>query len=505
MNLGEKMEHLVKSGQPEKQRTACVVVGVHEPRKLSYSAESLDKASEGYISNILRRGDLEGRIGQTLLLHNVPNTLSDRVLLVGCGKEREIDDAKFRKIIQTATKTLNDSGSMEVSSYLPEISVKTRDIAWKIQDATVTSAQSLYHFDDFKSKKSLSRRPLRKLIYMVGNRRELTQGEVALKTGIAISAGMTLTRNLGNMPANVCNPSYLAQEAKNIAKQFKSISTAILEEKEMAKLGMGSFLSVTAGSTSEAKLITLSHKGGDKNQQPIVLVGKGITFDTGGNSLKSGAGMIGMKYDMCGAAAVLGAMNTVAELELPINVIGVIASCENMPGPNATRPDDIVTSMSGQTIEILNTDAEGRLVLADALTYCERYNPDVVIDMATLTGAVVVALGHHATGLMSNHNPLANDLLQAGNQAGDRCWQLPIWDDYQSSLKSNFADMGNISSGNPGAGTIIAGCFLSRFAKKFHWAHLDIAGTACHYKGEQKGATGRPIPLLIQYLLNRCK
>jgi len=505
MNLGAKMEQLVKSGQPEKQRTACVVVGVHQPRKLSHSAECLDKASEGYISNILRRGDLEGKIGQTLLLHNVPNTLCDRVLLVGCGKEREIDDAKFRKIIQTATKTLNESGSMEVSSYLPEIPVKTRDIAWKVQDAAITSDQSLYRFDEFKSKKSSSRRPLRKLIYMVGNRRELNQGEIALKAGNAISAGMTLTRNLGNMPPNVCKPSYLAQEAKNIAKQYKSLNTSILEEKDMAKLGMGSFLSVTAGSTSEAKLITLSHKGGDKKQKPIVFVGKGITFDTGGNSLKPSASMIGMKYDMCGAAAVLGAMRTIAELDLPINVIGVIASCENMPGPDATRPDDIVTSMSGQTIEILNTDAEGRLILADALTYCERFNPDVVIDMATLTGAVVVALGNHATGLMSNHNPLANDLLQAGNQAGDKCWQLPIWDEYQDSLKSNFADMGNIASGTPGAGTIIAGCFLSRFAKKFNWAHLDIAGTACHYTGAQKGATGRPIPLLIQYLLNRCK
>mgnify|MGYP003625884934 CR=1 FL=1 len=501
MNLGAKMEHLVKSGQPEKQRTACVVVGVHEPRKLSHSAELIDKASDGYISNILRRGDLEGKIGQTLFLHNVPNMLSDRVLLVGCGKEREIDDAKFRRIIQTATKTLNDSGSMEVSSYLPEISVKTRDIAWKIQDATVTSAQSLYRFDEFKSKKTSDRRPLRRLIYMVSNRRELNQCEKAVQIGTAISTGMNLTRNLGNTPPNICKPSYLAETAKNIAKQFKSVSVSILEEKEMADLGMGSLLSVTAGSTSEAKFITLSHSGGDKSQQPIVLVGKGITFDTGGNSLKPSTGMIGMKYDMCGAAAVLGAINTVAELELPLNVIGVIASCENMPGPEATRPDDIVTSMSGQTIEILNTDAEGRLILADALTYCERYNPDVVIDMATLTGAVIVALGYHATGLMSNHSPLANDLLHAGNQAGDRCWQLPIWDDYQGSLKSNFADMSNIATDNSGAGTILAACFLSKFAKKFHWAHLDIAGTASN----KKGATGKPIPLLIQYLLNRCK
>lgn len=498
------MEYLVKSGHPEKQRTACVVVGVHEPRKLSHSAELLDAASDGAISNILRRGDIEGKIGQTLLLHNVNGTLADRVLLVGCGKEREIDDEKFRKIIRKTTKTLNDSGAMEASSYLPEIHVKTRDTEWKIQDATITAEQALYQFTEFKSHKGNDRRPLRKLIYMVSNRRELAQGEKAVNIGLAISHAMTFTRNLGNTPPNVCNPQYLTEQAKKLAKNYPSLDVSVMEENEMAELGMGSLLSVTAGSDSDAYLITLSHKGGSKKQAPIIFVGKGITFDTGGNTLKPGPNMVGMKFDMCGAASVLGAMQAICELNLPVNVMGIVATCENMPGNKATRPDDIVTSMSGQTIEILNTDAEGRLILADALTYCEKFEPESVIDVATLTGGIVVALGNHVSGLMSNHNPLANELLHAGKQVGDACWQLPIWDVYHQHLKSNFADMVNANVGNPMASSILAGCFLSKFAKKFHWAHLDIAGTACRYTGNQKGATGRPVPLLVQYVLNKC-
>jgi leucyl aminopeptidase len=311
---------------------------------------------------------------------------------------------------------------------------------------------------------------------------------------------MALTKTLANLPGNICTPSHLASQAVALGKTHKSLKTTVLEEKDMKKLGMGSFLSVTQGSEQPAKLITLEYHGTDKKQKPIVLVGKGITFDTGGISLKPGAEMDEMKYDMCGAASVLGTMQAIAEMGLKLNVVGVIPTCENMPSGNATKPGDIVTSMSGQTIEILNTDAEGRLILCDALTYSKKFNPDTVIDIATLTGACVIALGHVASGMFSNDDKLAKELLAAGEQSHDRIWQLPLWDDYQPLLDSNFADMQNI--GGRAGGTITAACFLARFTKDYRWAHLDIAGTA-NLSGKQKGATGRPVPLLTQYLINR--
>ncbi|MGE4349883.1 MAG: leucyl aminopeptidase [Candidatus Berkiella sp.] len=498
------MEYQIKSGQPEKQRHACIVVGIYDSRKMSRSAESLDAASNGYISAIVRRGDIEGKFNQSLILHNVPGLLSDRILLIGCGKERDIDEIQYRKIIRKATECLNDIGAMEAASYLTELPIKGRNLAWKVQEAVISSEQTLYRFDQLKSQKETDRRPLRKLILMANNRSELTQGEIALEKGIAISAGMSLTKDLGNMPANICTPEYLAKQAQTLAKSFSAMSCKILEEENMKELGMGALLSVTAGSQSKAKLIQLEYKGGDKKKKPIVLVGKGITFDTGGNSLKPPAGMIGMKFDMCGGATVLGVLKAAALLKLPLNIVGIVPACENMPGATATRPDDIVTSMSGKTIEILNTDAEGRLILADALTYAERFEPDAVIDIATLTGACVVALGYEASGLMSNHNPLANELLNASQVAFDRTWQLPLWDSYHDVLKSNFADMANVGNMSaPAAGTIVAGCFLSKFTKKYHWAHLDIAGVACQWSGDKKGASGRPVPLLVQFLLNR--
>jgi len=317
---------------------------------------------------------------------------------------------------------------------------------------------------------------------------------------MATSAGIHLAKDLGNLPGNICTPTYLATQAQKLAKQHSKIKTSVLEESDMKKLGMGSLLSVSIGSRQPAKLITMEYMAGDKKQAPIVFVGKGVTFDSGGISLKPGGGMDEMKYDMCGAASVIGVMNAIAEMQLAINVVGIVPTVENMPDGLASRPGDIVTSMSGQTIEILNTDAEGRLILCDALTYAEKFNPDVVIDIATLTGACIVALGAHPAGLLSNHNPLANDLLSAGQTSGDRCWQLPLWDDYQDQLKSNFADMANI--GGKGAGTITAACFLSRFTKKYHWAHLDVDGVAWK-SGAHKGATGRPVGLLAQYVLDR--
>ncbi len=496
------MEYTVKSGNPEKQRIGCVVIPVFASRKLSSSAKIIDKASDGYISNLVRRGEIEGDLGNTLLLHNVENTLCDRILLVGCGKEKDITVNNFYKINCNMVKTLQSSGATEIASYLTEIPVKRKDIRWKIQHSIEAIDECLYKFNQLKSKKEETRRPLRKFIFSVNGRGQLMQGEEAVRQGMAISAGIHLAKDLGNLPGNMCTPDYLAKQAIKLATQHNNVKTTVLEEKDMEKLGMGALLSVSKGSREPGKLITIEYSAGGKKQAPIVFVGKGVTFDSGGISLKPGAGMDEMKYDMCGAASVIGVLSACADLQLAVNIIGLIPTVENMPDGIASRPGDIVTSMSGQTIEILNTDAEGRLILCDALTYAEKFDPDVVIDIATLTGACITALGAHPAGLLSNHNPLANDLLSAGQTSGDRCWQLPLWEDYQEQLKSNFADMANI--GGKGAGTITAACFLSRFAKKYHWAHLDIAGVAWK-TGTHKGATGRPVGLLAQYVLDRIK
>ncbi|ALP52437.1 aminopeptidase [Candidatus Tenderia electrophaga] len=495
------MEFTAKSGNPEKQRTACIVVGVFEPRRLSPAAERLDQVSDGFISNLIRRGDLEGKIGQTLLLHNVPNTLCDRILLIGCGRERELHDAQYRKIIATAATTLNDIGAMEAVCYLTELHVKGRDNHWNVRQAVETVENSLYSFDQLKSKKDTTRRPLRKIVMSVASRRELQDSEDAVTEGYAIAQGVKLAKDLGNLPGNICTPSYLAEQALALAHQYDSIDTEILEQKDMEQLGMGALLSVAKGSRQPPKLICMRHTGNGKDK-PIVLVGKGLTFDAGGISLKPAAAMDEMKYDMCGGASVFGVMRAVAELKLPLNIIGVVPASENLPDGAANKPGDVVTSMSGQTIEILNTDAEGRLILCDALSYAEKYEPEAVIDIATLTGACVIALGKHASGLLSNHSPLAHDLLNAGKSSGDRAWELPLWEEYNEQLKSPFADLANI--GGREGGAITAAAFLSNFTKKYDWAHLDIAGSAW-LGGDKKGATGRPVPLLTQYLLDRCK
>ena len=493
------MEFSIKSGNPEKQRGACVVVGVFESRKLTLSAESIDKASNSLLSDILRRGDMEGKAGSTLLLHNVPGMLCDRVLLVGLGKEKEFRDKEYCAAIRNALKALRDTGAQNATIFLTEISVPKRNTEWRVRQAATLSQDSEYRFDQFKSKKNENHSKLRKLAFAVEQRSDLALAEDALFQGQAIAEGMALAKTLGNLPGNVCTPTYLADTALQIAKDH-AIHCEILERAEMEALGMHSLLSVAKGSHQPPKLIALQYKGGKESDKPLVLVGKGITFDSGGISLKPGEGMDEMKFDMCGAASVLGTLKAVAMMKLPINLTVIVPTTENMPGGAASKPGDIVASMSGQTIEILNTDAEGRLILCDALTYAERFSPDTVIDVATLTGACVIALGHVATGLFANDDALARELLSAGDEALDRAWQMPLWDDYQDLLKSNFADMANIG-GRP-AGSVSAACFLSRFAKKYEWAHLDIAGTAWK-SGAEKGATGRPVPLLAHYLLKR--
>lgn len=492
----------IKSGNPEKQRSACVVVGVFEPRKLTEAAEAMDKIADGYIGGLLRSGDMEGKTGSALVLHNVPNTLCERILLVGLGKEQELSDKAYCDVVRGAFKALHGTGATDAALFLNEVPVKNRETAWKISQTAIIAMESRYRFDRLKSQVEETKPPLRKITLCTmndGSRVKLAASEEALQQGLAIADGMNLAKDLGNLAPNICTPTYLAEQAIDVAKAYK-LKVTVLEQKDMEKLGMGALLAVARGSHQPAKLIALEYWGRTKKEKPVVLVGKGITFDTGGISLKPAAEMDEMKYDMCGAASVLGTITAVAKMGLPVNVIGIIPTTENMPGGNATKPADVVTSMSGQTVEILNTDAEGRLILCDALTYAERYEPETVIDIATLTGACVIALGHVASGLLSTDEELAAELLQASGQAADPAWRLPLWDEYQEQLKSNFADIANI--GGRAAGTITAACFLSRFTKKYRWAHLDIAGTAWK-SGKEKGATGRPVPLLTQFLIGR--
>jgi len=494
------MEFNVKHGALETIKTGCLVVGINEARTLTGTAASLDGICGGQISAAVKRGDITGKSGQSLMLFALPGISAQRVLLVGTGKNAEMSDRDFRKLAQKVVATLKNGGATDAVLALTALPVKNRDLYSRTRLLVETVRESLYQFDQFKSKKADKPR-LKKCTLWSADKADAEALKRAILHGQAISDGTDLTRDLGNLPGNVCTPTYLAKEAKALAKQFKGIEAEVLEEKDMKALGMGSLLAVSAGSAEPAKLIRLSYQGADAKAKPHVLVGKGITFDTGGISIKPGASMDEMKYDMCGAATVLGVFKAIVSLQLPINLTVLIASAENMPSGTAAKPGDIVTSMSGQTIEILNTDAEGRLVLCDALTYAERFNPASVVDIATLTGACIVALGSHTTGVMGNNDELIEKLLDAGKQADDRGWQLPLFDEYQEQLDSPFADIANI--GGPKAGTITAACFLSRFTKAYPWAHLDIAGTAWISGGKEKGATGRPVPLLTQYLLNQ--
>ncbi len=495
------MEFSTKSGSPEKQKSGCLVIGVFPGAELSLAGACLDQAAGGHIGHILAKGDLDGKPGSTLLLHHVPGSQAERVLLVGLGEKTDgaISEKAYRSAVSAALKTVSSLGSTDALLTLAQEEVAGRDLAWKLRQGAMLAEPLGFRTDGLKSKKDEKARTLAKINFLLSHKSDAEAGLEALTQGSAIAAGMSLAKELGDLPGNICTPAYLAEQAKKLAKEFK-LKVDVLEREDMEKLGMGSLLSVAKGSVLPPRFIVIHHSGGKKKDKPLVLVGKGITFDSGGISLKPGAEMDEMKYDMCGAASVLGTLKTVALLNLPLNVIGIIPAAENMPGGNATRPGDIVTSMSGQTIEILNTDAEGRLILCDALTYAERFEPACVVDIATLTGAVVVALGGIASGLLSNDDALATELLASGTNAGDRAWQLPLWEDYQEMLHSNFADIPNI--GSKGAGSITAACFLARFTKAYKWAHLDIAGTAWK-SGKDKGATGRPVPLLSHFLLKR--
>jgi leucyl aminopeptidase len=493
----QRVEFSIKQSSPEKQRSGCLVIGVYEGGKLSTAAQLLDKAASRHLRGFISRGDMNGKVGSTLMLHHVADIAAERVLMVGLGKADEFAAKQFIDVLRAALGALQKTACKDAALYLTDLPVKDRDEAWNIMQTVLVAAESAYRCDQLKSEPAEAL-ALRKILLGCAGKPG-SAAQAALSQAAAIAHGMKLAKDLGNLPGNICTPTYLAGQAKSLAKEHR-IKATILEEKDMSKLGMHSLLSVTRGSRQPAKLIIMEYHRGNKKQKPIVLVGKGITFDSGGISLKPGADMDEMKYDMCGAASVLGTMHAITEMGLKLNVIAVIPSCENMPDGAASKPGDIVKSMSGQTIEILNTDAEGRLILCDALTFSKKFNPDTVIDVATLTGACVIALGHVATGLYSNEDKLAKELLDAGEFAYDRAWQMPLWEDYQEQLDSNFADMQNI--GGRAGGSITAACFLSRFTKDYRWAHLDIAGTAWK-SGKEKGATGRPVPLLSQYLIRR--
>jgi len=493
------MEFVVKNTKAPAIKAATLVLPVGEDLVLGTTAQSVDAASAGAIATVLKRGDLQGKPGQTLLLQQLPGIKAERVLLVGTGKADELDNRQWRKVVTAVTGALKNLGGSDAALALQDVQIKGRDAYARTRILVEVLAGGQYVFDRFKSKKA-DARPLSR-ITLLSDKAEQAQVEQAANHAQAITTGMSFARDLGNLPPNVCHPSYIAEQARQLGKDFKGLKVEVLDEKKLRELGAGSFLSVSQGSDQPGCIVVMQYNGGKKGEQPYALVGKGITFDTGGISLKPGLGMDEMKYDMCGAASVLGTFRAALELQLPINLVGVLACAENMPSGGATRPGAIVTTLSGQTVEILNTDAEGRLVLCDALTYVERFKPRAVIDVATLTGACIVALGSQTSGLMSNDEELARQLLGAGQNADDRAWQLPLFDEYQEQLDSPFADIANI--GGPKAGTITAACFLSRFTKAYAWAHLDIAGTAWISGGKEKGATGRPVPLLTQYLLDR--
>ncbi|WP_313339655.1 leucyl aminopeptidase [Stutzerimonas nitrititolerans] len=493
------MEFVVKNTKAPAIKAATLVLPVGEDLVLGTTAQSIDAASAGAIATVLKRGDLQGKPGQTLLLQQLPGIKAERVLLVGTGKADELDNRQWRKVVTAVTGALKNLGGNDAALALQDVQIKGRDAYARTRILVEVLAGGQYVFDRFKSKKA-DARPLSR-VTLLSDKAEQAQVEQAANHAQAITTGMNFARDLGNLPPNVCHPSYIAEQARQLGKDFKGLKVEVLDEKKLRELGAGSFLAVSQGSDQPGCIVVMQYNGGKKSEQPYALVGKGITFDTGGISLKPGLGMDEMKYDMCGAASVLGTFRAALELQLPINLVGVLACAENMPSGGATRPGDIVTTLSGQTVEILNTDAEGRLVLCDALTYVERFKPRAVIDVATLTGACIVALGSQTSGLMSNDEELARQLLGAGQNADDRAWQLPLFDEYQEQLDSPFADIANI--GGPKAGTITAACFLSRFTKAYAWAHLDIAGTAWISGGKEKGATGRPVPLLTQYLLDR--
>ncbi len=490
------LEFALNNTAPAEAGTDCVVVGLFADGSLSPAAEAIDTASGGRLKALAGRGDLSGKTGKTQLLHDLPGVAAARVLVVGLGEKAKFAVPQYLKAVADAARTLKTGNVKSALFTLSELDVQGRDAAWNIAQAAIAADHAMYRYTATLGAKNKKRdeKGLEKL--------EIAGSDgVALARGQAIAAGVKFARELGNLPPNICNPAYLAEQGRIFADRFEKAECEVLEEAEMEALGMGSLLAVARGSANRPRIVAMKWNGGGE-AKPYVLVGKGITFDTGGVNLKTQGGIEEMKYDMCGAATVLGTFVAAAGMDLPINLVCIAVGVENMPDGNSYRPSDVITSMSGKTIEVGNTDAEGRLILCDALTWARKFEPEALLDVATLTGACMVALGKYATGLMSKHDDLARELLDAGEQVFDRAWQLPLWDEYQPMLDSQFADVYNI--GGRWAGAITAGCFLSRFTDGVRWAHLDIAGSASD-EGKMGMATGRPVGLLSQWLLDRSR
>ncbi|RPG51497.1 MAG: leucyl aminopeptidase [Gammaproteobacteria bacterium TMED1] len=494
MKYAARIESLATS------KAECIALPIYDSLDMSASAANLNRISDGQISRILKNGDLRKEVGSTVLIHDVANCDIQRIILFNAGPKAGVTSKKFIVIIKKLIIALQSLSIKSASVSIRDFKCEGRSSEWLIERTIEYFESGTYEYLEMKGISKVERTLLNKINFLC-SRELLNAVRAGIKRGKALAGGMQLAKNLANAPGNICTPSYLAKKARQLCRGKTNLSLSVLEERDMKKLGMGAFLAVSQGSDEPGKLVIINYQGARKTKQPHVLVGKGITFDTGGISLKPPPSMPEMIYDMSGAASVLGTLSCIAEQELPINVIGVLAAAENMPSGKATRPGDIIKTMSGQTVEILNTDAEGRLVLCDALTYIDKYKPASVIDVATLTGAIITSLGSVASGLFSNDDQLAEQIISAGEVACDRVWRLPIWEEYQTQIASAFADMANI--GGKEAGSITAACYLARFAKAYRWAHLDIAGTAFQGSGPSKGCTGRPVALLCQYLYDQ--
>ena len=476
----------------------CLILGVFEEGELSGEARSVDAATGGRLKQLLSRGDFAGRLGDTLLLGDLPGLAASRVLLTGLGSKKGFQRKSWRRACQAALAALVRTRIASCAVALDRPEAKQLDDYYLGRQVAELTGAALYRINDLKTAKKPPAAALKKVL--AGPVRKASAAERGLTHGAAVAAAAAVQKDLANLPANVCTPSFLAEQARALGKRYASLRVRVLDEAAIRREKMGLLLAVSAGSHQPPRFIVMEYRGGKKAEAPVVLVGKGVTFDTGGISLKDPPGMDEMKFDMSGAAAVIAALTLAAQLRLPLNLVGLVAAVENMPGGKATRPGDIATSASGQTVEILNTDAEGRLILADGLHYARRFHPAVLLDVATLTGACVVALGHHHSGVMGNDERLVHELVEAGARADDRCWQLPLTEEYFEQLKSNFADFANV--GGRDGGAITAATFLGKFTQGMRWAHIDVAGTA-YQGGAQKGSTGRPTPLLAEFLIQR--
>jgi len=479
----------------EQSTSECLIAGIFSDGPLPPTAEALNRHGEGWLQDLIDRGDIATKIGHTTVLHGIPGTAIQRLIVAGCGARGEFGAQAYHKACRAAGKALRQSPARQARCQLPELQTEGHDTAWHTQVAARDLDHQDYRYSETKKPEDNAPPPTERVEFPAAD-----GVDEALRRAAAIATGTRSSRDLGDLPPNLCTPGYIAEHARRLAAKLDNVEVEVLDEQAMEQQGMTSLLAVARGSANPPRLVVMHYRGGG-DRQPLVLIGKGVTFDTGGISLKPRENMDQMKYDMCGAASVIGSLEACARMALPLNVTAVAAAVENMPDGRAYRPGDVIRTMSGQTVEVLNTDAEGRMILCDAMTWVDRnLDPAVMIDVATLTGACVVALGHHANAVMSKHDKLAEELLAAGESSLDRGWRLPLWDEYHKQLETPFADLKNI--GGMPAGSITAGCFLSRFAGERVWAHLDIAGSAWVW-GSTDGASGRPVPLLSQWLIDR--